>query len=318
MNIVKLSFFSVLLLSISFCGHKKAEFIAEHEFFNADYSMHGLPMSTNYSAGENRGILNNHDIDEASGLAVSRINHQYLYTHNDHGDIARFFLIDNNAQHKVEILLENAQNRDWEDICIGPGPQANTNYLYIGDIGDNQARYNIKNIYRFPEPNISTWIENQQSQATVSDYETISFVYPDGKKDAESLLIDPYTKDLYIVTKREFPVTIYRLAFPQSTSEVITAEKFCTLPFQWAVAGDISADGTKIVLKTYFDNFLWTRESNETMAEAFKRAPIRIPLEDELQGESFAWCHITGRYYTISEKSSGDQMPPLFKYSPVN
>jgi len=45
-----------------------------------------------------------------------------------------------------------ASNRDWEDMAIGPGPVDGQQYLYIGDIGDSLAQYDIKYIYRVPEP----------------------------------------------------------------------------------------------------------------------------------------------------------------------
>ncbi|MGY6561633.1 MAG: hypothetical protein ACXITV_05965 [Luteibaculaceae bacterium] len=308
-----------LFIGLAACGHKPhpLENNVPHEFFEASYSMHSLPVAESlFNGGENRGVLSNTAIHEASGLAVSRLNHSFLYTHNDRGDVARLFLLDHFAQQKLQINLQGAENRDWEDICIGPGPIPFTNYLYIGDIGDNQARWEIKTIYRLPEPDFIPWVESELNTVNVSNFETIRFVYPDGKKDAETLMIDPLTRDLYIVSKREFPVTVYRLPYPQSTSSVITAEKFCTLPFQWAVAGDISAEGSHIVIKTYFENFLWLRGPNESVADAFKRPPVRIPLEDEPQGESFAWCHFTGAYYTLSEKGNEPTMPPLFKYTP--
>ena len=36
--------------------------------------------------------------------------------------------------------LTGAKMRDWEDIAVGPGPEPNVDYLYVGAIGDNDAR----------------------------------------------------------------------------------------------------------------------------------------------------------------------------------
>ena len=106
--------------------------------------------------------------------------------------------------------------RDWEDMCIGPGPQKNIDYLYIGDIGDNFSKFKKKRIHRFKEPIIDL---NQDSpfNIKIKDFDTIVFTYPDGNRDAEALMVDPNTKDLYILSKRESSVSIYRLPFPQST-----------------------------------------------------------------------------------------------------
>ena len=73
-------------------------------------------------------------------------------------------------------------------------------------------------------------------------------------------MIDPFTKDLYVLSKRESLVSIYRLPFPQSTSKVIEAEKVGTFEvspeksYQHSdqiTAADISRDGKRIIIKTY-------------------------------------------------------------------
>ena len=89
--------------------------------------------------------------------------------------------------------------RDWEDIAIGPGPQANVDYLYVGEIGDNDSKHKSIKIYRVPEPNVDA---NQTPVVvTVRGVETIELTYPDGPRNAETLMVDPLTKDIYIVSK---------------------------------------------------------------------------------------------------------------------
>ena len=50
--------------------------------------------------------------------------------------------------------IDGARCRDWEDIAIGPGPDPNQHYLYIGDIGDNRGEYREIVVYRVPEPRV--------------------------------------------------------------------------------------------------------------------------------------------------------------------
>ena len=50
--------------------------------------------------------------------------------------------------------LDGATAIDWEDIAIGPGPQAETPYLYVGDIGDNAERRPNIVVYRVAEPKV--------------------------------------------------------------------------------------------------------------------------------------------------------------------
>ncbi len=51
--------------------------------------------------------------------------------------------------------ISGATNFDWEEIAIGEGPVAGTQYLYIGDIGDNFAIRSTFSVYRLPEPAVS-------------------------------------------------------------------------------------------------------------------------------------------------------------------
>src|SRR5207237_6184912 len=97
--------------------------------------------------------------------------------------------------------ISGATNRDWEDIAVGPGPVNGTQYLYIGEIGDNNAAYASVAVYRVPEPTIS----DTQSPVTtsLSGAVKLNFVYPDGPRDAESLFVDPATKDIWIISKRD-------------------------------------------------------------------------------------------------------------------
>ena len=51
-----------------------------------------------------------------------------------------------------KIIIKPAVNRDWEDIALGNGPVAGTNYIYLADIGDNSIDSSQYYIYRFAEP----------------------------------------------------------------------------------------------------------------------------------------------------------------------
>ena len=211
-----------------------------------------------------------------------------------------------------EWILEGASNRDWEDMATGPGPEEGVHYLYVGEIGDNQAQYDFKIIYRFPEPNIST--NSTTSTIPSQQVDRILFRYPnDVQMDAEALLVDPLTTDIYIITKREEPVTVYRLAWPQSTDAPMTADKVATLPFTQVTAGAISPNGLQILLKTYETIFLWTRNPEESIVDALMRPPARIPYTPEPQGEAIVFGSDGQRFYTLSEERNNIK-PKLYEY----
>ena len=277
--------------------------------------MMDLPVSASFTGPETKGTLQNTQIDEASGLAVSRANPGHVWTHNDSGDFNRIFLIGPSGEDRATFRLIHTGNRDWEDMAIGPGPVHNVHYLYIADIGDNLARNDIKRIFRVPEPDASDF-DTDQNLVDIEGSAIMQFRYPDGMKDAETVMIDPLTRDLYIVSKREYPVTVYVARYPQPTDSVFEAEILGKLPFTDVTAGDISADGTKILMKTKTHVFMWERALTESIAAALQRQPVRLPYGPEPQGEAIAWTPEGDGYYVLSESRS---VPPvLYFYRAVN
>jgi hypothetical protein len=243
------------------------------------------------------GKLDNVQINEASGLVASRSNPQALWTHNDSGDEARFFLINEMAKHLGTFYLEGATHRDWEDMALST--ENGINYLFLADIGDNMATSELKVIYKVPEPKIENRVLPLTD--TLKNIQKITYRYPDGNRDAECLMIDPLTNDLIIISKREDNVHIYLAPFPQSTSTIITLTKVGTLPFGEVVAGDIAPDGKEILLKDYTSVFYWKKEGNESIAQLLQKPFQNLPYIQEPQGEAIAWKSDNSGYYTLSE-----------------
>ncbi|RYF68431.1 MAG: PE-PGRS family protein [Cytophagaceae bacterium] len=237
-------------------------------------------------------------INEASGIADSRSMPGTLWVEQDGGSPAELALLGYDGHIRGKLAIPNATNRDWEDLTIGPGPQANVNYLYIAEIGDNNGQFGNYTIYRLPEPKNLT--------DAVGPVEKINFNYPDGARDAETLLIDPQTRDLYIVSKRETKVHLYRLAYPQSTTSVITAELLGELPYTYVTGGAFSPDGSEVVLRTYTNVFYWSRKSGQTVADAMQLTAARdLPYRLEPQGEAICFDRENKGYFTLSEKVNG-------------
>lgn len=293
---------------------KKEEEKKTPEIVILEYDLSNLQDNSDFSNQSDRGILENKGIDEASGLAVSRSNPNRIWTHNDKGGANRLYVLGPNAESYGFFWIWGTGNRDWEDICIGPGPEDGKSYIYLADMGDNDAAYEQIIINRFVEPDISGLDTVGANRVDETEVDRLIFVYPDGPRDAECLMIDPWTKDLYIVTKREARSSIYVARYPHSTTEVKTLEKIAEFPFNRALAGDISTDGKEIVVKTDRRLYYWKRETGETVLDALKRQPTLLPYFVEPQGESFAWTTNANGYYTLSEKS-GIVEPRLYYYA---
>lgn len=250
-------------------------------------------------------------IDEASGLAASITNKGAMWTHNDSGHQPRLFLISETAELQAIVTLEGVENRDWEDIVVGPGPEENKSCIYISEIGDNNGRHTTKYIYRVEEPVLDTSGE-EPVLLSISEFTKISIEYPDGKRDAETIFIDHNTKDLYIVSKREASVNVYVLQFPESTGKVNVLKKLGSLPFHNVVAGDISIDN-EILLKTYDNIYYWKIDQGKDIYSTLTNRPITLPYKSEPQGESITWKRDGSGFYTLSEKN-GFTIPDLLFY----
>ena len=70
--------------------------------------------------------------------------------------------------------------------------------------------------------------------------------------------------------------------------------------------GDIAADGSAILVRTYVEAHWWHRRPGQSVAQALGGAPCRVPLRPEPQGESIAWATHGNGYYTVSEGSRPD------------
>jgi hypothetical protein len=205
----------------------------------------------NFSAGFQTGNITNGSVTEASGIAASRFNPNVLWTHDDSGSSAQVYAMTTAGANLGTFNVSGAGATDWEDIAVGPGPVDGTQYLFIGDIGDNGGSRSSIAVYRVPEPIVSD--TQTPATASLSGAVRMNFVYPDGARDAESLFIDPLTRDIYIISKRDSPNRVYRAAYPQATSGTTTLE-FVTLfdDFGSPTAADISPDGDEILVRSYF------------------------------------------------------------------
>lgn len=247
------------------------------------------------------------ELNEASGLAASQKTSGILYTHNDSGGEAAVYVINSKAMLAAKVYLEGARNHDWEDIAVGPEPESKKSCIYVADIGDNNAKRSYVSVYRFEEPAlVDTLIK-------ITNYDQINIEYEDGARDAEALFVDPLSWDIYIISKREENVGLYRIAYPYSLKEINIATKECTLPISFVTAADISHDGKKILVKTYTSLYQYRRKREQSIAKALSGKAKQLPYHLEPQGEAVAWDAKAKSYFTLSE-SINHKPPSLIRY----
>jgi len=310
--------FIVVVSFLSSCKKEPSDPSTDEDTFVIyDYSINNLSFVDEFYWDSTVGdTLKINLLPEASGLAVSRSNPSFFWTHNDSGHPNWLFPVPASGDNYGYIPLSGAGARDWEDICIGPGPVDGVNYIYVADIGENQNVHSFIVVYRVPEPDISNISTNHGITINADDVERFEFTYPDGPVDAESIMIDPWTKDIYIVTKSGYRSILYRAKAPQNSTQRTELEKLAQFPFNGAVASDISADGYHIGIKTFSRIYYWHRETGQSVVDAMKVQPRLLPYILEPQGEAFGWLPDASGYFTLSEKSG--IYPPIIYYYTKN
>ena len=269
-----------------------------------------------FENAQDLGTIENKQINEASGIVASYRNKGLLWTHNDSGDKNRIFSMDASGKGIREFYLEGANNRDWEAISMATFPEGS--FIYVGDIGDNNNVYAESAIYRVQEPEINA---STPQSSTLKNVQKITYKYTDGARDAETFLIDQSSKDIYIISKRESSKRLYRLPFPQSYTQTMTAEFVQELTFSagsgtplYIVDGNVSVDNKEIIIKNYLQIFHWRRNANESIPDALKRTPKMQSYFVEPQGEGICFAQDGSGYYTISEEGPNKSPVKLYLY----
>lgn len=257
----------------------------------------------------NLGKVTAEAVDESSGIVASRQNPDVFWIHNDSGDVARTFAVNKDGELLATLSYDENKPEDVEDIALEE--TADGANLYLADIGDNDEVRKSLTIHRFAEPKLDP---SKKDVALTVTSEKMTVVYEDGAHNAETLLFDPNSKELFIATKKSGgPSYIHRLGAFQAGKKVTTT-KIATVDLDWATGGDISRDGHYVAIRsTTKTGWLWAREEGEDLADMFKRTPCSAPIASEAQGEALGWLPDTTGYVTISEGATPTIHQTLFK-----
>jgi len=291
----------VLLEFLSGCHHGNR--IADSSVPRVAYAFHELTNDTTlFEQPQSLGVLKSSILFEVSGLVASRLNPGYLWVEEDSGNPNEIQLISPMGQIVARFEIEGATNHDWEDIAIGAGPKAGVPYIYLADIGHNKVRFADKVIYRFPEPSLAGMQLPVEGQIT--EVETIRLQLPDKAQNAEAMLVDSATNELFILSKGEDSV-VYKASCPKSQMQPISMSRLFVLPFKDITSAALSPDGREILVRTYGKLFYYKRRGGETIAETLKRPPAMVPVAKEQQGEAVGWEPNGDGYFTTSEELDG-------------
>lgn len=277
-----------------------------------------LSAQSTYSGPHEVGKMEAPPRAETSGLAVSRRNADMLWTHDDSGGDATVYAIGTDGKARGRLQISGVKNEDWEDIASAE--LDGKAWLLVGDIGDNDAKRRSIAVHLVAEPAAGELAGDKP----VSERPTATYTltYEDGARDAESLAIDTAERALYILTKREETVRLYRAEVPPGPLKSASLKlRFVGLVpgiprldpekslfggklakhYRRPCAMDFAADGSAAVVLTYGDTLVFPRKRGEPWAEALARQPMVLTPHGLPQAEAACIARDNTTIYVASE-----------------
>jgi len=248
-----------------------------------------------WSDPEPSGAIDQPELAEISGLVASRGAGDHYWAHADSGNEDRLYALTPDGALLGLLEVTEAENEDWEDIAAGPCPaegRSGCACLFLADIGDNELERDSYALLRVTEPDL----ELGQTEAAAATW----FTYPDGRHDAEALLMHPLTGEALVITKADGPSGVYAFeqsppalastAAPEEVTLALTldAEALGAADPEFT-GGDVSPDGRWIALRTPGSLLLYPVGEGETLASALAGDPEVIPAPDVELGEAVAF-----------------------------
>ncbi len=233
------------------------------------------------------------EIDESSAFVKSRQWDDLYWTLNDSGAENKIYPVTRDGkilraewykENMGGIYVSDAVNVDWEELATD-----NDGNLYIGAFGNNRNMRKDLAVYIVPEPYP---LHTGKTRA----FQRIDFNYPEQKEfPPEKILFDCEAMfhargKLYILTKHwndEF-TELYRFDSmdPLKKNPVTLISKFKSGPY--VTAADATEDGSKMVMLTYNQIWLFESDTDDYFAGTVKWLPILLP-ENKNQCEAICF-----------------------------
>ncbi len=277
--------------------------------------------AADFGIARERPPIQSKKLNEASGLAVSQQNDQFLWALNDSGGTADLHLLTTDGEDRGSVRVACVKNIDWEDLAsftLDGVP-----HLLIADTGDNNAVRRSVKLHILREPALPP--DGAKLTGTAAVAWSIEFNYEGGPRDCEAVAVDALAGKIILVSKRTKPAEVYELPLraPNKTG-TITTRKTGTLltdspagnliPFANQPTGmDISADGSFAAIVTYYGVFIFPRHEGEPWPEALARKPLPLAPHGLVQAETIAISKDGNSIHVTSEGRN----PPIVSYRKV-
>ncbi len=270
------------------------------------------------AAGKKVCKIEDERLAELSGIVATDDGFIVINDSSDQSSRRRVFFLDDRCEVVDDVSYSGDGPRDTEDMVLSPDGKT----LWIADIGDNAKNRRTVGLWSMP-------VDGSRKP------KIHRLVYPDGKHDAEALLLDG-DGDPIIVTK-EFgrPAALYTPTAQLKTenSEGVPMRKVgeVTVPPSETSGttvgrlgratidgGAVALGGSKVVLRTYTDALEWSVSGGDVLT-ALKGEPRVTPLPDEPFGEAITYSPDGKYFYTVSDMGDvqEDTENYILRYTPV-
>jgi hypothetical protein len=217
------------------------------------------------------------ELQETSGVAVSRRDPDVFWTHNDDG--AEVFTIDRGGRVLARHPLSVEPN-DLEDVAVGECA-AGVSCLYLADTGDNAERREVVRVLRVREPD-----EPREVGTLRADVFPVRF--PDGPRDTEAIFVLPGER-VHLVTKgRSHAITVYRYPVPLRP-DTVTLEEVQKLTggpqslLDQVTGASASPTGRTVAIRTYQALRFYGLDGDSLVP--VRNGTVNLRLLQEIQGE---------------------------------
>jgi hypothetical protein len=245
-------------------------------------------------------------LNELSDFVASTDHPGVFWTEEDSSNPNNVYAVTGTGEIVGVFTIQGTKDIDWEDLSIDR--RDGTDDLYVGDIGDNKGTRDGSNttsrsrvrLYRFPEPTVSA--TGPKVTGTITGFDTFVYRYADANgtfiapRNAESLMTDPITHDVYIVEKKVQTIDgqkqnwLFRFDQPLQNGVTNVARKVAfTKTAKTYVSADISPSGD-IALKAGTTGYIWPR-TGATVEATFAASPAAPCTASPLiASEAIGWA----------------------------
>lgn len=269
----------------------------------------GTPL-IRYGEPVNCGLLKNPVLIESSGIVAGRRNPRVLWTHNDSGDTARFFAINDKGEDLGIWNIPGLTPQDWEDIATVKIDEVD--HMVLCDVGDNNHNRKGGALYFVPEPQIDPEARGQRGDLRVTL--TLRFKYEGGPRDCEAVFVDPIDQAIVLITKEvQGRCAVYALPLTNDPG-VKVANRIADISIKLVTSADVSPDGRRAILVTYGSAFEFHRAQGEKWGDVFARPPRVLKMPPRKLGESICY-DADGVTLFLTSEGKGE---PLWKVPVVS